>query len=143
MTLFCHATFENMKPEGNKLRVRVPGVFKIELFRHKGDTWKARTLPTRGEHEGIEGIWTQVMERIAERFERQVTPWKWVDKFGDEQPAPDYDNRVFHLIGEAHMQAGLKEAVRRSACGKTVMAGRVLPGVEAVTCSQCLGAAKR
>jgi hypothetical protein len=140
--LFCRATFENMKPAGNKMGVRVPGRVEIEVFRFKGDTWKARTLPTRGEHD-VSGQWPQVMEQMQARFETQVTPWKWVDKWGDEQPAPDYDERVFHLIGPDHMQAGLKESVRRSMCGKTVMAGRVLPGVEAVTCNPCLASAKR
>jgi phage FluMu protein Com len=133
--LFARATFEGYRPAPNEFQVRVPGKVLIEVFRDTGETWKARSVEGNGVFKGIEGPYTYVQARIAERFEKQLSDWAWFDDVGNGAESPA-ELAITHGIGEKHMQKGLMSGLRRTLCGKIVKNGRIVPRSEA-KCDQC------
>jgi hypothetical protein len=139
--LFARAKFENYKPASNEFQIRVPGIVEVEVFKDTAETWKARSVQGNGLFKGIEGHYTYVQDCIALRFEKQITNWSWSDAVGTLAESPA-ELAITHSVGKPHMQKGLVSNVKRTACGKIVQKGRIVPAGRAV-CSQCMLIAKK
>lgn len=137
MKAFARATFLGYRSQPGEIQMKMGDVpIEVEVFKDHGDTWKARAVQTRGVFKGIEGPVETAMRLTVARFEKQVTPWAWVDANGEPAEAANEPKGVRHLLGPGNMQQQFKR-IRRTLCGKTVMAHRIEDRLEKVNCSQC------
>jgi hypothetical protein len=136
MKAFARATFQGYKSQPGEIQLRMPAApIEVEVFRFRADTWKARAVHGGGIFKGIEGPVEVAMRQTVERFDQIIKPWQWVDEDGDPAEAANEPN-LRHLLGAPKDQQQFPR-IRRTLCGKTVMAHRIAHRLEDANCAPC------
>ena len=137
MKVFGRTVFYGYRLQPGELAALPAQNVPVEVFKRTADTWGARSPTTRGEFKLNAPSAATAVSLTAALFERQVTPWEWVDEFGDRVADQAAANGQTHLIEGTGRQPRLNADHLVAVCGEVIHRKHGRTSVTAAACTQC------